>query len=283
MQPHSPPPYTPVPLEGHVTLMHSSNSPAKRHSSLEASFHASELEEAATELGCSFRSTRGISVHSQGGGNQELAGVLEPSPADLNSSHASAVLMESLLCSTPRRSSCAGDESVIRGQEDMPNDSQSRTPPTLPNSLPSSIGELRPGALEDRHFASLPETTSRQLFHQESCPFPSLPSSQTEPSESSAFPSARPPSPFPQNRPHSRTPPPPLALLRPLGSHRVMPTTQDFSEYERMPFRLPPLQQQQQQQSESTHHKRKRKKRHTWHGQAVTGLGSIPEHVTIVE
>ena len=275
MQPSSPPPYTPVPMEGHVTLMHSGNSPPKRQSSLEASFHASELEVAAAEPACSFRSTGGTSVHGQGGVNQERAGV-----ADLNCSHTSAEVMELLLSSTPRRSSRAGDEPVTRGQEDMQNDSP-MTAPALPNAIPSFAGELRPGALGNGHFSSLPEATSSQLFRQESCPFPSLPSSQTEPSEDLAFPHARPPSPFPQSRPISRASPPPLALLRPLGTHRMMPTAQDFSEYDRMPFRLPPL--QQQQQRESTHRKHRRKKRHTWHGQPVTGLGSIPEHVTIVE
>ena len=84
MRPPSPPPYTPVPLEGHITLIHG-HSPEKRHSSTEAgtgvraSFDGSyggDLEAAAREL-------VGTSSAQQRSDEPEIAGNEDDTPAML--------------------------------------------------------------------------------------------------------------------------------------------------------------------------------------------------------
>ena len=299
--PHCPPPYTTVPLEGHVTLMHSS--PPKRHQSLDASLHdhgssldasfhdrasiSTQLGEASNSLileSSSAHTGRRDSSASSQRAELEMRGQLEPTPTvapPVSNPHTSA------------EETSAEETAALCTVEQQRHSSSSEHFPE-----PSTASHSTEAAIEILSSRLANEIIGNQLGTnpaRRDSPFPSAP--HTPPRTlnqvplSSSFPPARPPSPFP----HGRTVPrslPPLSLITPPESQRAHMSAPGIvvDPSQRVPFRLPPLQQLQQLsagQSTSGHHKHRKKRvlarRHTWQTQS-SGLTAVPEHnVAIIQ
>ena len=262
----SPPPYTPLPLSGHVTLMYSS-SPAKRQVSVVSASHA--------------------------GGSGEGAGYLPTSP---RSDTASCSALDTS-ARDERRISLASEAERGEIEAAAPGTAAVRTDP-CDAGMPSAISQVSEGhssALEVSPVSGItgdPErpctvammTTNTSVIRPSPIPYQTLQSIAL----SSSFPSARPPSPYPRTRSLS-VQLPPLRTMRHhqpgdeerANTHLSLPVMDRNNA-----FRLPPLALQRQHSAEQdTSLQRKRKKSRVRSQSCVvhsSGLSSVQEQTVAI-
>ena len=239
----SPPPYTPLPLSGHVTLMLGQGpSPAKRRNSIQStrvdSYPGPPVEQEASQQGTeaapgsilesSLRRERRESGTSRRHSREVVEGEIDLAAAAEVSRQPSADLSSTLLLDSTRTAYYAAAEQEATVE-------QSSFPADQP---------LRPPRLDVL---------------------------------SSSFPSARPPSPFPRSRSLSFQLPPLRTIQHPREPQPLPPPEQ--SSQQQLPFRLPPLTELSPLDSSETHgsRKRARQRSHSCHLQTSTLLTSLQD------
>ena len=247
----SPPPYTPLPLSGHVTLMLSHDSPAKRQASVDSTAHnacpSSAAMNDATTSGLHTEASNSALDISYHGRQTEAESFSERVPTTIGH--------------------CTRDDYPIT------------------NSSPTTAVDI-----PDHPRADFTNDYTRE-HHSPSQPSqdpPLRPLGYI--SLSSSFPSARPPSPFPRARTASNQLPPLMRIQPPEHRRASTPGIPASESFERTPFRLPPLALQRLPPVEGSgsygsgpHSKRTKKRVRSQSCQIQTsGLSSVQEHTVAI-